>query len=42
MAIPFSQLKVASNNDKTWLVLDKSKQELKEAPAYDKDSGTTK
>lgn len=38
VAIPFTQLKVASNNDETWLVLDESKDQLKAAPAYDKDT----
>jgi sporulation protein YlmC with PRC-barrel domain len=40
VAIPFNELKVASNSDKTWLVLDESKSQLKAAPAYDKDAET--
>jgi sporulation protein YlmC with PRC-barrel domain len=34
VAIPFSDLKVASKEGKTWLVLDRSKEELQKAPAY--------
>lgn len=38
VAIPFTDLKVASNNDKTWFVLDRTKQDLKSAPAFDKST----
>ena len=38
VAIPFTELKVASNNDKSWLVLNMTKDQLKAAPAYDKKS----
>lgn len=36
VAVPFSDLKVASKDGKSWLVLDRTKQELEKAPAYDK------
>jgi sporulation protein YlmC with PRC-barrel domain len=36
VAVPFKDLKVASRDGKDWLVLDKSKEDLKAAPAYDK------
>ena len=38
VAIPFTELKVASNNDKSWLVLNMTKDQLKAPPAYDKKS----
>jgi sporulation protein YlmC with PRC-barrel domain len=38
VAIPFTDLKVASNSDKTWFVLDRTKQDLKSAPAFDKSA----
>ena len=38
VAIPFTELKVASNNDKSWLVLNMTKDQLKAAPAFDKAS----
>jgi hypothetical protein len=41
VAIPFSELKVASNNDKTWFVLNRTKDDLKNAPAFDKSSATS-
>lgn len=40
VAIPFNDLKVASNNDKTYFVLDRTKQDLKNAPAFDKATET--
>jgi sporulation protein YlmC with PRC-barrel domain len=40
VAVPFSELKVASNNDKTWFVLNRTKDDLKNAPAFDKSSGS--
>ena len=36
VAVPFKDLKVVSRDGKDWLVLDKSKEDLKVAPAYDK------
>jgi hypothetical protein len=36
VAVPFKDLKVVSRDGKDWLVLDKTKEELKAAPAYDK------
>lgn len=35
VAIPFADLKVASRDGKSWLVLDRTKDDLKKAPAYD-------
>ncbi len=35
VAIPFDDLKVASNSDKSWLVLDITKDQLKAAPSFD-------
>lgn len=34
VSVPFSDLKVASKDGKSWLVLDRSKQDLEKAPAY--------
>jgi sporulation protein YlmC with PRC-barrel domain len=36
VAVPFKDLKVVSRDGKDWLVLDKTKEDLKAAPAYDK------
>jgi sporulation protein YlmC with PRC-barrel domain len=36
VAVPFADLKVASKDGKSWLVLDRSKQDLEKAPSYDK------
>ena len=36
VAVPFKDLKVVSRDGKDWLVLDKTKEDLKTAPAYDK------
>jgi sporulation protein YlmC with PRC-barrel domain len=36
VAVPFKDLKVVSRDGKDWLVLDKTKEELKAAPAYEK------
>jgi sporulation protein YlmC with PRC-barrel domain len=36
VAVPFSDLKIASREGKSWVVLDRTKQELEKAPAYDK------
>lgn len=35
VAVPFSELKVASREGKTWIVLDRSKEDLQKAPTYD-------
>jgi hypothetical protein len=34
VAIPFDDLKVASNSDSSWLVLDMTKNQLKAAPSF--------
>ena len=36
VAVPFKNLKVVSRDNKEWLVLNQTKEELKAAPAYDK------
>ena len=36
VAVPFKDLKVVSRDNKDWLVLNQTKEELKAAPAYDK------
>jgi sporulation protein YlmC with PRC-barrel domain len=36
VAVPFKDLKVASRDGKDWLVLNQTKQDLQNAPAYDK------
>ena len=36
VAVPFKDLKVVSRDNKDWLVLNRTKEELKAAPAYDK------
>ena len=36
VAVPFKDLKVTSRDGKDWLVLNQSKEGLKNAPAYDK------
>jgi sporulation protein YlmC with PRC-barrel domain len=36
VAVPFGELKVASRNGKEELVLNRTKEQLKDAPAYDK------
>ena len=38
VAIPFKELKVSTRDGKDWLLLNRSKHELKSAPAYDKKS----
>lgn len=38
VAVPFTDLKVTTKNDKTWLVLDTTKDQLKAAPAFDKSA----
>ncbi len=34
VAVPFSDLKVASKDGKSWLVLDRTKQDLEKMPSY--------
>src|SRR6202047_3862448 len=36
VAVPFKDLKVVTRDNKDWLVLNQTKEELKAAPAYDK------
>lgn len=38
VAIPFTDLKATTKNNKTWLVLDTTKDKLKAAPAFDKSN----
>jgi PRC-barrel domain len=38
VAVPFKELKITSRNGKDWLVLDRTKDDLKNAPGYDKNS----
>jgi sporulation protein YlmC with PRC-barrel domain len=40
VAVPFKELKVASRDGKYWLVLNQTKEELKMAPTYDKQTNT--
>jgi hypothetical protein len=40
MAVPFKDLKVTSRDGKDWLVLNKTKEDLKMAPAYDKKTNS--
>jgi len=35
VAVPFKDLKVVSRDNKDWLVLNQTKEDLKMAPAYD-------
>jgi sporulation protein YlmC with PRC-barrel domain len=42
VAVPFKDLKISSRDGKDWLVLDRTKDDLKNAPAYDKKSETKK
>jgi sporulation protein YlmC with PRC-barrel domain len=42
VAVPFNELKVSSRDGKNWLVLNRTKDDLKNAPAYDKKSETKK
>ncbi|HLH11415.1 MAG TPA: PRC-barrel domain-containing protein [Methylovirgula sp.] len=41
VAIPFTDLKVASNDKGTYFVLNKTKDDLKNAPAFDKSTQST-
>jgi sporulation protein YlmC with PRC-barrel domain len=38
VAVPFKDLKVTSRDGKDWLVLNQTKDQLKAAPAYDKNT----
>jgi sporulation protein YlmC with PRC-barrel domain len=40
VAVPFKNLKVVSRDNKDWLVLNQTKEELKAAPAYDKKTNS--
>ena len=42
VAIPFKELKVSTREGKDWLVLNRTKDELKIAPAFDKKAETNK
>jgi PRC-barrel domain len=42
VAVPFKDLKITERNGKEWLVLDRTKDDLKNAPAYDKKSEVNK
>ena len=42
IAIPFKELKVSTREGKDWLQLNRTKDELKSAPAYDKKSELNK
>lgn len=42
VAIPFKELKVSTRNGKDWLVLNRTKEDLKAAPAYDKKADTNR
>jgi sporulation protein YlmC with PRC-barrel domain len=40
VAVPFKDLKVVTRDNKDWLVLNQTKEELKIAPAYDKKTNS--
>jgi sporulation protein YlmC with PRC-barrel domain len=40
VAVPFKDLKVVTRDNKDWLVLNQTKEELKTAPAYDKKTNS--
>jgi sporulation protein YlmC with PRC-barrel domain len=40
VAVPFKDLKVVTRDNKDWLVLNQTKEELKMAPAYDKKNNS--
>jgi sporulation protein YlmC with PRC-barrel domain len=42
VAVPFKDLKITERNGKEWLVLDRTKDDLKNAPGYDKKSEVNK
>ena len=42
VAIPLNELKMTSRDGKEWLILNRTKDDLKNAPAYDKKSETNK
>jgi sporulation protein YlmC with PRC-barrel domain len=42
VAVPFKELKITSRNGKEWIVLDRTKDDLKNAPGFDKNSEVNK
>jgi sporulation protein YlmC with PRC-barrel domain len=40
VAVPFKDLKVMTRDNKDWLVLNQTKEQLKAAPAYDKKTNS--
>jgi hypothetical protein len=42
VAVPFKDLKISSRDGKDWLVLYRTKDDLKNASGYDKESETNK
>jgi sporulation protein YlmC with PRC-barrel domain len=40
VAVPFKDLKVVTRDNKDWLVLNQTKEQLKAAPAYDKKTNS--
>lgn len=42
VAVPYSEIKWTTKNDKTWMVLDHTKDQLKAAPAVDSKGNPTK
>src|ERR1700745_3890641 len=40
IAIPFKELKISSRNNKEWLVLDRTKDQLKSMPPYEHTGGS--
>jgi sporulation protein YlmC with PRC-barrel domain len=42
VAVPLNELKMTSRDGKEWLILNRTKDDLKSAPAYDKKSETNK
>jgi ribosomal 30S subunit maturation factor RimM len=42
VAIPFRELKVSTRDSRIWLVLNRTKDELQMAPAYDRKAETKK
>jgi len=42
VAVPFRDLKISSREGTDWLVLNRTKDDLKNAPAFDKKSQTNK
>jgi len=42
VVVPFKDLKISSRNGQDWLVLNRTKDDLKNAPPYDKKPETNK